>query len=245
MAEPFLTARWENLVLLNFECPRGVLEPLVPRGTELDTWRDVDLISLVGFRFVNTRVKGVGFPCHRTFEEVNLRFYVRRRHTDGSLRRAVVFIKELVPRRAIAAVARLIYNEPYSRVAMDHQISLDQDSGGSVAYSWVHRGLEYGLQARVAGAATPLVPGSEAEFITEHHWGYTKQRGGGTSEYRVDHPSWLVWDATESSYESPPTATLYGPRLSEVLGAEPTSAFVAVGSEVSVFSAVTVGAVAR
>ena len=243
MADPFLTARWESLVLLNFECPREVLEPLVPEGTELDTWRDVDLISLVGFRFVDTRLRGVGVPCHRTFEEVNLRFYVRRRHTDGSFRRAVVFIKELVPRRAIAAVARLIYNEPYSRVAMEHEVSLDKDSGGSAAYSWVHRGLEYGLRATVAGPAAPLVPGSEAEFITEHFWGYTKQRGGGTSEYRVDHPSWLVWDASISSYESPPSETLFGPRLSEVLRAEPKSAFVAVGSEVSVFSAVTVDAV--
>ncbi len=241
MAEPFLTARWESLVFLNFECPREILEPLVPEGTELDTWRDVDLISLVGFRFVDTRVKGFGVPFHRTFEEVNLRFYVRRRHADGSLRRAVVFIKELVPRRAIAAVARLVYNEPYSTVAMKHRVSLDTESGGSVAYSWVHRGLEYGLRARVAGPATPLVPGSEAEFITEHFWGYTKRRGRGTSEYRVDHPSWLVWDALEASYESPPTRSLYGPILSEVLGAEPTSAFVAVGSEVSVFPAVTVG----
>ena len=99
MAKPFLTARWESLVLLNFECPREILEPLVPRGTELDPWRDVDLISLVGFRFVDTRVRGVQIPCHRTFEEVNLRFYVRRRNTDGSFRRAVVFIKELVPSR--------------------------------------------------------------------------------------------------------------------------------------------------
>ena len=240
MVEPFLTARWESLALLNFECPREILEPLVPRGTELDSWGDVDLVSLVGFRFVDTRVKGVGVPCHRTFEEVNLRFYVRRRHTDGSLRRAVVFIKELVPRRAVAAVARLVYNEPYSTVSMTHEVSLDEDSGGNIAYSWVHRGLAYRLQARVAGAARPLVPGSEAEFITEHHWGYTKQRGGGTTEYRVDHPSWLFWDAPESSYESPPTETLYGTSFTKVLGTEPRSAFVAVGSEVSVFPGVTV-----
>ena len=58
----------------------------------------------------------------------------------------------------------------------------------------------------------------------------------------MDHPSWLVWDATDSSYESPPTDILYGPRLSEVLGTEPRSAFVAVGSEVSVYSAITVDA---
>ena len=240
MEGPFLTARWESLVLLNFDCPRELLEPLVPRGTELDPWGGANLISLVGFRFVDTRIRGIGVPCHRTFEEVNLRFYVRRRHTDGSLRRAVVFIRELVPRRAIAAVARLIYNEPYSAVPMDHEVSLDERSGGSAAYGWVHRGFKYRLRASVSGAATALVPGSEAEFITEHYWGYGRQRDGSTLEYRVDHPSWRVWKASESSYESPPTPTLYGPRFTELLAVEPRSAFVALGSEVTVYSGVKV-----
>ena len=238
---PFLTARWESLVLLNFDCPRRVLEPLVPRGTELDAWGGSHVITLVGFRFVDTKIRGIGIPCHRTFEEVNLRFYVRCRSSDGSLRRAVVFIKELVPRRAIAAVARLVYNEPYTAVPMDHQVSLDGQSGGSATYRWVHRGLEYRLRASVSGAATELVPGSEAEFITEHYWGYTRRRDGSTLEYRVDHPSWLVWKASESSYESPTTPSLYGPTFSEVLAAEPKSAFVALGSEVTVYSGVKLG----
>ena len=152
----------------------------------------------------------------------------------------MVFIKELVPRRAIAAVARLVYNEPYSAVPMDHQVSLDEQCGGSAAYRWVHHGFKYRLRARVSGAATALVPGSEAEFITEHYWGYTRQRDGSTLEYRVDHPSWHVWKASESSYESPPTPTLYGPRFSDVLAAEPRSAFVALGGEVTVYSAAKV-----
>ena len=77
MAKPFLTARWESLVLLNFECPKEILVPLVPTGTEIDPWGDTHLISLVGFRFVDTRVRGFRIPYHRSFEEVNLRFYER------------------------------------------------------------------------------------------------------------------------------------------------------------------------
>lgn len=237
---PFLTARWESLVLLSFDCPREFLEPLLPGGIELDSWHGSDLISLVGFRFVDTRIRGIRVPWHRTFEEVNLRFYVRRTGPDGSLRRAVVFIKELVPRRAIVTVARLLYNEPYSSVAMNNQVSLDAESGGTAAYGWMYGGFDYRLHARVSGAATVPVPGSEAEFITEHYWGYTGQRDGSTLEYRVDHPSWRVWTASEASYESPATQALYGPRFSEVLAAEPSSAFVAMGSEVTVYSGVKV-----
>jgi len=72
---------------------------------------------VVGFRFASTRVLGIRIPGHVDFDEVNLRTYVRHRAPEG-WRRGVVFIRELVPRRAIATIARLVYNEPYVRVPM-------------------------------------------------------------------------------------------------------------------------------
>lgn len=227
---PFLTARWENLVLLNYECPSALLEPLVPTGTELDTWEGHTLISLVGFRFADTRLLGVPVPFHRTFEEVNLRFYVRRVGSDRQ--RAVVFIRELVPRWAIATVARQVYNEPYLSVPMRHRCSLTGDEG-EVCYGWTYGGEEFELGARVGSAAQPLAPGSEEEFITEHYWGYTRQRNGDTLEYQVEHPPWQVWKATDSWFHGP-AATLYGAEFGAVLSKPPRSAFVAMGSPVSV-----------
>jgi len=150
---PFVSARWESLVL----------------RTELDSWHGSDLNSLVGFRFVDTRIRGVGVPWHRTFEEVNLRFYVRRTGPDGSLRRAVVFIKELVPRRAIVTVARLLYNEPYTSVAMNNQVSLDAGSGGTAACGWMHRGFDYRLQARVFGSG-PI----DSDVVIVEPWNYVE-----------------------------------------------------------------------
>lgn len=232
---PFLTARWGPLVLLNYRCPRALLEPLVPAGTDLDTWQDETLVSLVAFLFEDTRLLGLPIPWHRTFEEVNLRFYVRRVAADGSLRRAVVFIRELVPRWAIAAVARGIYNEPYLCVPMDRAIDLDPRTGGAVAFRWRHGGRRFALEAGVSGPAQALVPGSEAEFITEHYWGYTRQRDGGTLEYEVAHPRWAVWTADTARFDG--TADrLYGSDLARILSAPPRSAFVAVGSAVSVFA---------
>jgi uncharacterized protein len=108
----FLTAEWRNLAMLNFAVAPSVLQPFVPEGTELDSWQGITFVSLVGFLFANTRILGVSIPVHRTFEEVNLRFYVRRT-LAGEVRRGVTFIRELVPRIAIAATARAIYNEPY------------------------------------------------------------------------------------------------------------------------------------
>ena len=235
MPGPFLTARWESLVLLNYACPVAVLEPLVPHGTSLDLWRGEALVSLVGFRFVDTRLRGVPIPWHRDFDEVNLRFYVRRIHEDGTFRRAVVFVRELVPRVAIATLARWLYNEPYLRVPMSHRVRIDTERGGDAEYSWRYRSAPFTIAAAVEGRASALVPGSEAEFITEHYWGYTRQRDGSTLEYQVEHPPWRVWEARTGSF-SGPAESLYGAAFAEVLTAPPRSVFVAVGSPVTVYA---------
>ena len=97
----FLTAEWRHLVMLNYEVPAALLEQLIPRGTVLDLWQDRAVVSVVGFRFLRTRLLGIPVPFHRNFDEVNLRFYVRRELPTGEVRRGVVFIRELVPRRIV------------------------------------------------------------------------------------------------------------------------------------------------
>jgi uncharacterized protein YqjF (DUF2071 family) len=233
LPRPFLTARWEHLVLLNYAVPTRLLAPLVPRGTEIDRFGGEALASLVGFRFADTRLLGCAVPGHRVFEEVNLRFYVSRVGPDGLLRRAVVFVRELVPRLAVAALARWVYNEPYRTVSMAHDTSLDPESGGYVCYAWRFAGQSYALEASASGPAEPLAQGSEAEFVTEHYFGYTRQRDGSTLEYGVEHPSWQVWSTPHAGFFGH-AATLYGKEWGRVLSARPRSAFVAVGSEVMV-----------
>lgn len=232
MARPFLTARWEELVLVNFECPPELLGPRVPRGTELDTFAGVALVSLVAFMFRDTRLLGVPIPGHRTFEEVNLRFYVRRKTEDG-FRRGVVFIRELVPKWAVAAVARSLYDEPYRTASMSHSIDLDAERGGRAEYRWRHDGEGFAVAAHVDGPAAEPPSGSEAEFVTEHYWGYTRQRDGATLEYRVEHPRWRTWrpDHVELTGD---WRFLYGPDLGAVIERGPRSVFVASGSRVSV-----------
>jgi uncharacterized protein YqjF (DUF2071 family) len=235
-ARPFLTARWRHLAILNFEVDPAILAPRTPRGTELDAWRGRTYVSVVGFLFEDTRVRGWLVPFHRRFEEVNLRFYVRRRTEEG-WRRGVVFVRELVPRAAVALVARALYNENYLCVPMGHDV-VGSAAGASrveaVAYRWTFAGRPGDLSVSVAEEPRPLAPGSEEEFITEHYWGYAGQRDGGTAEYRVDHPPWRVAPALRARLDCD-AASLYGPSFAEALGAEPASAFLAEGSDVAVF----------
>lgn len=231
----FLTAEWRYLVMLNFEIDPGRLESLVPIGTELDFWNGRTYVSMVGFRFLNTRLLGFPIPFHRNFSEVNLRFYVRRR-TGDNWRRGVVFIKEIVPLPAVTLVARKVYNENYITLAMQHRVNLPgstQVDRGSVSYSWKWQERWMELCAETSGVAQPIGSGSEEEFITEHYWGYTRQRDGGTMEYQVEHPRWNIWQ-TESSRIIGAVEALYGSQFGEVLLRPPTSSFVADGSAIVV-----------
>jgi uncharacterized protein YqjF (DUF2071 family) len=230
----FLTAEWRHLTMLNFEIDRVLLARYVPAGTQLDSWRGKTFVSVVGFCFFRTRVLGVPIPHHRNFDEVNLRFYVKR-DVDGGVRRGVVFIKEIVPRRAIAAVARRVYNENYIALPMRHRIDLAQTIGrvGEVSYDWRLQARWNSLSAEVEGL--PTVPPDETEesFIAEHYWGYAKQPDGSALEYEVEHPPWRVWRARSAAFDCD-VAGLYGAEFEPFLGSVPGSAFVAEGSPIKV-----------
>jgi hypothetical protein len=230
----FLTAEWRDLLMLNYAADPSSLRSHVPSGTELDQWNGTTYLSVVGFRFLKTRILGVSVPGHRSFCEVNLRFYVRRRTPDG-WRRGVVFLKEIVPRRAVAAIARVLYGEPYVYRTMSGEGTLgDATSAGStLKYRWLSDESWNWVAGKVAAVPTPLEPGSEAEFITEHYWGYTARRAGRTSEYHVTHPPWLV-----SAIEQPAlvcdVSRTWGRPFADALSDSPRSGFAAAGSPVTV-----------
>ncbi|HZK82654.1 MAG TPA: DUF2071 domain-containing protein [Humisphaera sp.] len=230
---PFLTAQWRHIAMLNFEVDPQLLTARVPRGTELDSWNGRTFVSMVGFRFLDTRVRNIAVPFHRDFEEVNLRFYVRHGAVDG-WRRGVVFIKELVPRAAIAWVARNLYNEPYLALPMSHAIR-ESEGQSHVEYSWRYRKRRHALSVQTQGPAQEIIDGSEEEFIAEHYWGYTAQRDGGTLEYKVEHPRWRVSQVAQSNFDCD-VAALYGDCFRESISGRPSSAFLAEGSAVTVYS---------
>ena len=235
----FLTAEWRNLAMLNYEIAPVLLEPFIPLGTELDLSQGKTFVSLVGFMFQNARVYGLPIPFHRNFEEVNLRFYVRRKAPDG-WRRGVVFIKELVPRRAIAFVARKLYNENYFALPMAHQMEASPTQPAAIksaTYSWRFDGSENSMRLTTCGSAQPLIEGSEQAFITEHYWGYTMQRDGSTLEYRVEHPRWRVWETQVAELHCN-AAKLYGETFRDSLSQPPASAFLAEGSAVKVYGGI-------
>jgi uncharacterized protein YqjF (DUF2071 family) len=231
----FLTAEWRHLVVLNYEIVPELLEPHLPRGVELDFWRDKTYVSLVAFLFRRTRLCGLPIPFHRNFPEVNLRFYVKRLLPEGE-RRGVVFLREIAPRRMVAYVARRFYGENY--LALPMRVSIERDDrfpnfARSVRFDWHMPDGRLAIDAD--STAIPRYPHSDslAEFIIEHYWAYSRGREhNGCLEYEVEHPPWMIRPARATFNGD--AKRLYGREFAEALAGPPASAFFASGSAVAV-----------
>jgi uncharacterized protein YqjF (DUF2071 family) len=232
MAKTFLTAEWRKLVMAQYSVRPEVLAAYLPPGTELDLYHGECFVSLIGFLFDKVRIKGIAIPFHTRFEEVNLRFYVRRREPDGTQKRGVVFVREIVPLPAISVVANVLYEEPYATMPMRREIRHDT-AALRVRYEWKHGGRWASIAAEGEPVAAPIDVGSVEEFITEHYWGYTLRRHGGTSQYEVHHPRWAMYGVRGYDIKVD-FGALYGPAFAMLNGVEPANVLLAEGSAVSV-----------
>ncbi|MEM8530463.1 MAG: DUF2071 domain-containing protein [Chloroflexota bacterium] len=225
----FLTAQWYDLIMINYAIPQELVEAYVPHHCLIDIDSGETYASLVLFEFADTKVAGIKWPGHITFSEINLRLYVKR--IDGNeVRRGVVFVQELVPKRLIALIANTFYAEPYHYTPIKRAVN-PLKVGREIAYHWsnthylhIHSSDDW---------YTPAQDSHEA-FIIEHYWGYTPI-GNKTNEYAVTHPRWEVCDASIITsgihFEG-----MYGKKWAFLNDTTPTSTFVAKGSCVSVSS---------
>ena len=227
----FLTAEWNNLVMINYEINPKILEKYVPNGTELDFFDNKCYISFIGFMFEKVRVLGIKIPFHSDFEEVNLRFYVKR-YENGIWKRGAVFISEIVPKASITLVANTLYHEHYSTLPMKHEI-LEKENSKMFQYQWKIANNWNKIEIETNKNPIEIKINSEAEFITEHYFGYTKVNEKTTFEYEVRHPRWqqleVIKNNSKINFEQ-----VYGQEFAFVKDLKPTSIFLAIGSAISI-----------
>ena len=232
---PFLTAAWRHLLFVNYEArPEHVL-PHVPPGVALDLHEGRAFVSLVALRFIRTKLLGVPVPFLGAFDQVNLRFYVRRRMADGKERPGVVFLRELIPQGVLALAAQLAFNEPYESATLRSDVPYGGfGAAGRVEYAWRMDARWHHL--RTITKREPQLPalGSQTDFLAHRLWNYTRQPDGSTLEFQIDHPLWKVWQVQDVEADPDPDAV----RLAPALLGPPVSAFVASGSAVTAFNPV-------
>jgi uncharacterized protein len=227
----FLRAQWRNLLLLNYAVEDSLLAPLCPRGWGLDRWQGSAYVSVVAFQFLRTQVLGVRWPGFTNFAEVNLRTYVIHER-DG--RRGVSFVREYVPSRIVAWIARTLYNEPYLSARIDAEVAVPEDGPGRVAYSLRRGKGRMRIAAQLAGELRSTHAGSLEHFFKEHDLGVGRDRKGRTLTYAVAHPCWRVRPVASTEIELD-WRRLYGDAWGAMTERTPASVVYAEGSDIEVF----------
>ena len=238
----FLSATWEYLAMMNYEVDPAILEPYLPPHTSLDLFEGKALVSVVGFLFNNTKVMGIQWPGHTHFEEVNLRFYIK--YFDGkNWKRGAAFVSEIVPKKMIATIANVLYNEHYRTARMFHLIKADNNKL-LIEYNWKMKNQGWNsIQIKADNNLSEIIPGSEAEFILEHYYGYNELNKNTTIEYAVEHPRWQIYPVQQFLLKAD-IGQLYGPSFVPYIeGVKPHSVFLAKGSNVIVRKPVKIKAV--
>ena len=217
--------------MANYCVDPAILASYLPANTELDIWNGKCYVSLVGFMFLKTKVLGLRIPFHSNFPEVNLRFYIRYKQ-DAEWKRGVVFVHEIVPKPALSFVANRIFKERYLTMPMKNHWSIGNNEIG-VRYEWKAEKWN-SLEVNAAMQSQTIDAGSEAEFITEHYWGYTTISNEKTGEYYVEHPKWEIYPVKEYKIDCE-FQNLYGKNFAVLENQKPESVFLAEGSAISVY----------
>ena len=231
MTETFLSARWENLIMANYETAPELLIPYLPKGVELDFYNNKTFVSLVGFMFKRTSLFHIPIPFLGTFEEINLRFYVKRIKSD-SINRGVVFINETVPYKPVAWLANKLYKEHYIAIPTKNTTEIT-DHSKKITYQWKINKEWNHIKVNAAKKVEQMIAGSVEEFIFEHYYGYTKINNQISQEYKVNHPRWQVNKVTDYSIRCDFTA-MYGNDFSFLKNQQPDNVILAEGSQVTV-----------
>ena len=231
MFDTFLSARWENLIMANYAVPPTVLQPYLPNGVELDLFEGKAYVSLVGFMFINTRLFKIPIPFLGTFEEINLRFYVKRT-IRKEIKRGVVFINETVPYRMVAWLANKLYKEHYIAIPTKNTITSNEQLK-TIKYQWKIANEWNDIFVNAVNEKQTMAIDSMEAFIFEHYYGYIKINAFNTQEYEVKHPSWQVNRVIDYAVHCD-FAKMYGEDFSFLSKQEPDTVFLAAGSAVSV-----------
>jgi len=230
MKNPFLHTEWRKLIMVNYEVEPEVLKPYLPFGTELDSWNGKYFVSVVGFKFLNTKVMGIKFPFHINFEQVNLRFYVKRK-VGNEIRHGVVFIKEIIDKSIVKFVARMLYKENYVQQPMRHSWKEGKDHF-NIKYEWKLNNKWNSISVKTKKILVDTLKNSQERFIAEHYWGNIQIKKNKSYEFKVEHQPWKMYSLINYNIDVDFEA-VYGKSFSILKNQQPSSVFLVEGSEVS------------
>jgi len=230
MQKIFLQASWENLIMANYEIEPSILVPYLPNGVELDFFNNKAYVSLVGFMFRQTKLFGIPIPFFGSFEEINLRFYVKKIE-NRKIKKGVVFINETVPFKIVALLANKLYKEHYISIPTKNSIDIAEHK--HIQYQWKINSKWNTIEVKSEKYKHQIVQDSIEQFIFERYFGFTKLSDSSTQEYRIHHPKWTTNKLLNTRVDCDFTS-MYGPAFTGLNNQTPDSILLAEGSLVSI-----------
>lgn len=229
--ENLLTCEWRKLAFANYIVPPEIVEKYLPAHTKIDFYNGNCVVSLVGFEFRNVEMAGVKVPFYSDFEEINLRFYVKR--FDGSKwRKGTVFISEIVNKSALGILANTLVRENYQILPTAREIK-ETENELDVKYSWTFNKEDYHFSVKSDRLASPYTENSEADFILNRLYGYGKIDDKTSNEYDISHSSWSTYRVDEYSIHVD-FARQFGAEFSMLSSTTPHSVMLSEGSKVEI-----------
>ena len=211
-------AEWREIVVVNFEIDPKILAPYTPPKTEIDFFNGIAFVSLIA-RTVK-KVKPGNYPIFfsRPFEQIQLRFYVKRTGAEGE-RRGICLIKDYLPKRKLSLLMNRLFKHSFTQVPIQHDStnfeSTKPDDLPSAEYRWQINDHWNHIKVVARSQMRHQQKETKESFVLDHHWGYT-QNSGKTFEYYVEYPTWAMWDAQSGSFECD-TEQVFGRRLLDII----------------------------
>jgi len=221
----WLKAHWGNLFMATWLVDPGLMAGKIPPGCEPDLWDGKVPLSLVGVEFTQVAVKGMSWPWHDQFPEVNLRTYVRGPQGPG-----VTFLGELVPKYWVAWMAKRSFGEPYEKTKLwtEKRIRLGEPE---VTYHWETQERSNRFSVKVDAQTTDVPVGGLEDFLLNRYRGYNGRLGGTT--YLVSHEAWKIREVRRFAVDCS-TGSPFGAAYGPIFRMEPDSVLFSDGSVVAV-----------
>jgi len=227
----FLRANWLRMASANYIVDPCLLEKYLPKGTVLESYNGQHYVSLVAFRYSQTRLLNIQIPFYSIFEEINLRFYVKREIAPGKWRSEVAFTKLFFPKNALTLVAKHIYKENYETRAMRHKWTENKEilftSYGLKKDRWHNFDLKSAVKSEVIDV------NSSAFFFSKHYWGTSHINEKSCTIYEIQHPEWSAYPIKEWDINFD-FNTVFGSDFKQLTNRQPESVHLFDGSEVVV-----------
>ncbi len=229
VAKPNFTARFSEMVLINFEADAKLLKKITPKGLEPDLYQGKGHVSLVAKTVRQLRYKGL--PLSRDFASVGLQLYVREPH-NGDYRYGTFFLKHFVQRSMAAWFMSKLTQSEVLQIPMKMKKSkVPVNRPPDIEYLWKIRERWNDIRIRGRSRVKEIRPDSKIGYILRHADRYVvNEKGIWRSELST--PEWIIWDVAQAKFDCD-VEHLFGSQFVKAMAKRPVSVFLSRGNAVS------------